>query len=110
MANSSKISAHDVDNTIATKHDINSIKLITLITSNWSESAPYTQTVTVNGITNTDSPIPLFVDDSNTESEYKSKQKAYGFISYFDSLDGSVTVTCKYKKPEVDFSVGLKGV
>lgn len=105
-----KINEHDVDHTIVTKAEANSIKLISLLASGWSANAPYTQTVTVNGMKDTDSPIPLFVDDSTTESERKAKQKAYGFISYFDSGDNSVTVTCKYKKPETNFSVGLKGV
>ena len=76
----------------------------------WSSSAPYTQTVIATGITENDTPIPLFVDDGSSEADSKAKQKAYGFVSYFDSGNGIVTATCKYKKPETTFKVGFKGV
>lgn len=82
----------------------------TFTSSGWSSSAPYTQTVTVSGITENDTPIPMFVDNGSNETESKAKQKAYGFVTYFDSGNNTVTATCKYKKPESDFTVGLKGV
>lgn len=82
----------------------------TFLADEWSASAPYTQTVSVTGITENNAPIPLFVDDGNSEPESKAKQKAYGCVSYFDSGDGTVTATCKYRKPETTFTVGLKGV
>lgn len=82
---------------------------VTFAADGWSESAPYTQTVTADGMKSTDSPIPIFVDDGSDEDETKAKQKAYSCISYFDSGDGVVTATCKYNKPEKDFTVGLKG-
>ena len=87
-----------------------STKQIVFQASGWSAEAPYTQTVDWPEITENDSPIPLFVDDGTDESESSAKKKAFGFITYFDSANGSVTATCKYKRPEVDFTVGFKGV
>ena len=78
--------------------------------SNWSVSAPYTQEVTVSDMTEEDSPLPLFVDDGTDEANSKAKKKAYGFVTYFDSGEGKVTATCKYKKPVTDFTVDFKGV
>ena len=94
----------------ATVGEISRVINVAFSKDGWSASAPYTQTVSVNDITENDSPIPMFVDDGNSEAESKAKQKAYGFVTYFDSGNGTVTATCKYKKPETTFTVGLKGV
>lgn len=83
---------------------------VTFVDSGWSSSAPYTQTVAVDGITANDAPIPFFVDDGTSEAESKAKMKSYGFVTCFDSGNKTVTATCKYKKPEATFTVGLKGV
>ena len=84
---------------------------ITLTASGWvGDSAPYTQTVVVDGMTDQDRPTPVFVDDGENDQDSKSRQKAYGCITFFDSGNGTVTATCKYQKPESDCTVGLKGV
>lgn len=74
------------------------------------EQAPYTQTVTAANVKATDKPIPTFVDDGDTKENSKLKKKNYGFITYFDSANGSITATCKYDRPTVDFTVSFKGV
>lgn len=86
------------------------IATATFTASGWSSTAPYTQTVLLDGITSYDTPVPLFEDDGSSESESKAKLKAYGYVSHFESGSGSVTATCKYKRPTTDFSVGFKGV
>lgn len=84
---------------------------VTFLAGGWvGTEAPYTQTVTANGMTETDCPMPIFVDDGENETSSKAKLKGYGFISYFDSANGSVTATCKYKKPEANVKVLFKGV
>lgn len=106
-----KFGAVDVN---ATNLQVNRISaaptVVTFLAANWSAAAPYTQTVKAAGITADDTPTPLFIDDGADEASSKAKKKAYGFISYFDSGNGTVTATCKYKKPATDFTVGLKGV
>lgn len=76
----------------------------------WSETAPYTQNVAADNIEEGDTPTAFFIDDSETESDYKAKLKAYGYISYFYSMDGIIQAVCKYNKPDVDVTVGFKGV
>ena len=83
---------------------------VTFLSSGWSGTAPYTQTVAAEGITGEDTPTPVFIDDGTDKASSKAKKKAYGLISYFDSGDGTVTATCRYEKPATDFMVGLKGV
>lgn len=51
---------------------------ITLTASGWvGDSAPYTQTVVVDGMTDQDRPTPVFVDDGENDQDSKSRQKAY---------------------------------
>ena len=88
----------------------NAVVNVTFVSSGWSNSAPYTQTVDVEGITANDAPIPFFINDGVDETESKAKMKSYGFVTYFDSGNGTITATCKYKKPEATFTVGMKGV
>ena len=82
----------------------------TFLASSWSGAGPYTQTVSVEGMVDTDTPIPMFVDDATSLDESSKKLAAYSCISYFDSGTGQVTATCKYKKPEVNVTVAFKGV
>lgn len=84
---------------------------VTFSAAGWiGETAPYTQSVAAEGLTEEDTPTPSFVDDGTDEDDSKARQEAYGCITYFDSGDGTVTATCKYKKPESDCTVRLKGV
>ena len=90
---------------------IQAMKNIVLTASGWSSTAPYTQTVEIDGITESDLPVPLLdVSGAESLSEEKAMKKQFGWISYYDTDDGSITFTAKYRKPTMDLSVGLKGV
>ena len=95
---------------VCTTVDTSRVTEVTFEASGWSDTAPYAQTVAVAGITSGDTPLPLFVDNGTSETESKAKKKAYSMVTYFDSGTGTITATCKYKKPETTFTVGLKGV
>lgn len=82
----------------------------TFSVAGWGAGPPYIQTVQVEGMKDTYKPIPMFADDGTDESDSKSRKKAYGCISHFDSAEGSVTATCRYKKPTADCTVNFKGV
>lgn len=90
---------------------IQAMRNITLTTAGWTASAPYRQTVSVAGMTAEDRPIPLLdVSGATSWAEEKRLRKNYGYISYYDTADGSITFTCKHMKPTLDLVVGLKGV
>lgn len=106
---SSKINEHDVDKTIA----LNKITEITLTASGWSgNSAPYTQTVAVNGITESDNPqLVSMLADGASEEVQKAYMKAFGFLCSGIGITSNGSVTFKtYKKPTINLTVGLKGV
>ena len=89
------------------------IRAVTLSANAWvGESAPYSQTVNVAGITVNDNPILVsMLADGSTEEAQKAYVKAYGIICSGTGTTAKGSVTFKvYKRPEIDITVGLKGV
>ena len=86
-------------------------KNITLARTGWSTTAPYSQTVVVEGITDIDTPIPMLdLSASANYREDKLLQKQFGWLSYYDSGMGKITFVCKHMKPTMNLPVVLKGV
>ena len=82
----------------------------TIPTTGWSASAPYTQTVTVSGITSSDNPVAaLFVPDNATAATVKPLQKAWSCVDQILTNNGSITLYCYFKKPASAFQISLKG-
>ncbi len=81
-----------------------------LLSSGWDgSSAPYTQTVSVQGILATDTPIVDVVLDSNTSTAI-SQNNSWAFVSKIETTANSITATCLESKPEVDLPIQLKVV
>ena len=103
--------ANDINATNKAINRSNSKKSITLTSSRWSSSAPYTQTVSVSGMTAEDLPIPLLdVSSASSESAEKQLRKQFSWLSYYDTSSVQITFTAKYKKPTVNLTIDLKGV
>ena len=77
---------------------------VTLLASGWSDSAPYTQTVPVDGILATDQPHygVVYTDNWNDERD------AFAAVDELDTADGSVTFTCFAEKPSVDITIQME--
>ena len=76
------------------------------------DTAPYSQTVEVEGVTAEDNPIfvSLLEDGAPAETQ-KAYMKAFGIIASGTGTTAEGSVTFKvYKKPETDIIIGLKGV
>lgn len=81
----------------------------TLLSSGWSSSAPYTQTVSVSGIEETDKPIISCGEPSTLSSaNFKSLNKAYSCVDRVVTSDGSITAYCYTKCPTVDIPLFIK--
>ena len=90
---------------------LNTLFEINVPASGWIASAPYTQTVSVEGMSQFFNPsyAPDIEDSTSADSE-KAIKKACGFISKFETLDGAIKLTCKAKKPTVDIPLMIKVV
>lgn len=90
---------------------IKSVKHAVFLPSMWSESAPYTQTVSVPGIKESDNPvISLHIGPGTTPAAAKSQSEAYGYVDRGETGDGTLTLYCYNLKPASDFEVSVKGV
>lgn len=110
-------SADDINNTNKTVNEIEGtvadmIGTISLNypASGWSTQAPYTQTVNAN-IKNTDEPVPMFEYPTiSSEQQQKAVDRSVGYITGIVTNNGSVTITCDFRKPTADFILVLKGI
>lgn len=88
-----------------------SARAVALPASGWSGTAPYTQSVSVAGVTAEDAPvIGILISEGTTAANVKLQNKAWGCVDRAVTGDGTITFYCYNKKPAADFSVLIKGV
>lgn len=82
-------------------------KSITILASGWSDSAPYTQTVSVGSITIDDAPhiSPVYSDDLTIAI---SQKEAWGMVSRAKTDNNTITFICFEEKPAVDIDVQIE--
>lgn len=108
FSTSSVMSQDAVTTQLNTKATTN-LYTATLLSSGWSSSVPYTQTVSVSGILSTDTPIADVVLDVVT-STAMTQISAWMCVSNIETADDSITATCFETKPEIDIPIQLKVV
>ena len=102
---------NDINATNRAVNALNHVVPVTLLASGWSAVAPYTQTVTVKGLTAADNPLLVkVIAGGATPEQVKAYNKAFGMIDDGDTANGKATFKCYNKKPTIDIIVGLKGV
>ena len=74
--------------------------------NDWSQTAPYTQTVLVEGLLGTDTPIADITLDDDPEIA-AGELEAYGLVSRMDAEDGQLTAICYDSAPEAEFTARL---
>lgn len=82
----------------------------TLTALGWTDTsgnAPFIQTVNIQGILATDTPI-IDVVLSSTSETAKSQLEAFSCLSKIETADGSITATCLDTKPTIDIPIKLK--
>ena len=94
--------------------DVGNLKCVTvnLPASGWSGSAPYTQTVSVEGMTEDWVPgIPTVVLGSSVDvSTLLAATEALGCIKMITSADGTLTFTAPENKPGVSLTLRVPGM
>lgn len=90
---------------------VKGIKAIALPASGWSGTAPYTQTVSVAGVTAEDAPvIGILIAEGTTAANVKLQNKAWACVDRAVTGAETITFYCYNKKPGNDFTVNVKGV
>lgn len=78
---------------------------VSVTVSGWSSSAPYKQTVSIDGIQSTDTPHFGVVYSANNAL---AEKEAFAMVDDLDTADGSITFTCFEDKPEADLTIQLE--
>ena len=84
---------------------------LTLLAANWSSAAPYTQTVSVPGLKETDHVQMMSAIKTDTASATASVWDKMGaLVKAGKAMNGQAMFCCPVKKPASDFNVKLVGV
>lgn len=87
------------------------VSTVTLPADGWTNTLPYTQTVTVSRLRSTDSPvITRGIPSDQSSAGYAALRKAYSCIDRAVVNNGSITFYCCVKKPTTEIKVFVKGV
>lgn len=85
-----------------------SVSTAVLLDSGWvGETAPYTQTVNVVGITSNDTPHVCLVMADNIETAM-AQREAWGMVHKGASVGGGIIFTCFEDKPEISLTVQIE--
>lgn len=79
----------------------------TLSVDGWGDTAPYSQTVAVEGITENHVPI-VDISYSGDTSLWEQEEKNYSYLTKVETNNGTITAICLKYKPEQNFSIKLK--
>ena len=86
------------------------LKQVVLTAIDWSNTVPYTQTVYVEGVKDTDRPTIACAGEVQTESQKKMLNKNWGFVDDIVTDNEKIVAYCYFKKPTVDLPLIIKGV
>lgn len=105
-----KLLNNTVYNNVGISRMNNEIEL-TLPASGWSASAPYTQTVDVPGLKETDKVLMMSAIKTDTAAATADIWDKMGaLVKAGKALDGQAVFYCPKKKPTSDFNIKLVGV
>ena len=82
----------------------------TFTSGGWTTNAPYTQSVTITGLTADDTPIIDFDYSSATTENYTNLQDNYNKVLRFTSGTNSITAYCYDSIPTIDVKINIKVV
>ena len=85
--------------------DINATN--TLTAGGWTTSAPYTQTITVEGLKDTDRPDISCTDDLTSKASKKARRKEWNKVDRIVTGDGQLTAYCNFDKPTLDLPIEI---
>lgn len=104
MAYQSIYTGEQIERAVGAAQNIGSFSAILLSTDWVGEDAPFTQTLSIEGITGADRPLIDIVQSDNQETA-EAELEAWAMVSKIETGDGSITATCYSDKPEIDLNL-----
>nr|DAG33849.1 MAG TPA: hypothetical protein [Bacteriophage sp.] len=101
--------AEDINATNAAINRLYDTKTATLTAGGWTSSTPYTQTVTVPGMKESDRPEISCTDDLTSKANKKARRKEWGKVDRIVTANGQITAYCNFEKPTLDLPLEIKG-
>lgn len=95
-------SLSDIDSLQEEISRLKQVHSIALEQKNWSDTAPYTQSIDAGWIAESDNPIIML------KTENDDTKKAMNCITKVDTADGLLTITCDNHKPDVDIPLLIR--
>ena len=92
----------DIENT-------NGVIDVTVPVSNWSLSAPYTQTISIPDLKDSRPVIGQHYIGIINQSNINAQDKARNCVERIVANNGSITLYCYNQKPQIDFGISIKG-
>ena len=91
--------------------EVNRSIILELKASEWSDTAPYTQTAYDDRISSTDNPMVTYsIETGSSVERILAVKDAFSCIDDGTTYTGYVEFVCATEKPKVDFKVMLKGM
>lgn len=70
-------------------------------------TAPYTESITVTGITASDKPLVLRVPNTTNSDTDKLEEKSYNMVDLIETSSNTLKLTCKKSKPTTAFNIRI---
>ena len=84
---------------------------VVTVSTSWSGSGPWTQTVTVSGVTANDTGLGVYPVDTTDAAARKLYEEAYGCLAAeAETVAGGIKLTCRDKKPTISLQIKVQGV
>lgn len=81
------------------------------VSTTWTGSGPWTKTVTVSGVTASDTNLGVYPVDIADAAARKLYEEAYGCLAAeAETVAGGIKLTCRDKKPTISFQIKVQGV
>lgn len=109
-ANTNTYSATKINEKINNlQNQFTQVRQITLSAIGWSDSAPYSQKVTLDDIKSSYSPL-ISIDDSQSKADKKSQLKQLNkYVDRVETYDGYLLFQCDERIPTIDINLLVKG-
>ena len=102
---------NDLEERISDAFGIFDSKTIVIPASGWSSSAPYSNTVSVPGITESDDADMTYrPTEGATNAQNIASYESYASINYANTGDGTMTFYAMDEKPKSNITVAIKGI